>query len=613
MSRLANRIMRRGRAEDGWVVITAIVLATIMLGVGLAVLATADTQTGQSRQERVRESSFNLAEGLLQSEAVVLQHNWPTTPPCTGNALTCGYQWSSTDPAACTQVTAVTNTKQCPTPAALVGSNGAFSNVDQSLGSTSWKIQVRDDVGVCLTNAPPGYPLAGTAPFYDSCQIPTYYTGQCPPPNGTDATKCWPTISTAKYSTDPSKAPGNDQKLCKDSSNVSVPCTWDANDNKQLWVRVDATVAGKTRSLVALLHLENFPVNLNSTDAVNGGAVNFTNSGNKNVVDAGTSQIVARCLPTSGTFPDSGNLYSTSIVSVVAPNKVSIPNTVATGASGFRDDMIVALGVGKPSVYELLRISSIDTSVNPYVVTFTTNMVRSHATGDKLELEPAPGNASIPNNCESWGSPNGPGENGADKHQLDPPANYKSDPNYPPFLDTGAYAGVTSGLTPLNGCPTDWNGNIYIKTAPVGGCTMPTGTYNSPSDEHIIIVEGQAPSPPNTCAATPALTISANTVFYGLIYMRNTQGCTYNQPIVNIHAGAQIQGGIAVDGHGQVQIGQASNSNNCPVQGGSLGNITCPTVKFDPVAFGSVAATGAAGLVQNTWRELAPNQINPNQ
>jgi hypothetical protein len=284
---------------------------------------------------------------------------------------------------------------------------------------------------------------------------------------------------------------------------------------------------------------------------------------------------------------------------------------VATGANGFRDNMIVALGVGKPTVYELLRISSIDTSVNPYVVTFTTNMVRSHATGDKLELEPAPGNASIPNNCEGWASPNGPGENGADKHQVDAPANYKSDPNYPPFLDPADYTAVTSTMTPLNGCPSDWNGNIYIKTVPVGGCTMPTGTFNSPSDQHIIIVEGQAPS--NTCAATPALTISANTVFYGLIYMRNTQGCSYNQPIVNIHAGAQIDGGIAVDGNARVEIGQASNSTNCPVQGGTPQNPTCPTVKFAPVAFGSVAATGAAGLVQNTWRELAPNQVDPNQ
>jgi hypothetical protein len=142
---------------------------------------------------------------------------------------------------------------------------------------------------------------------------------------------------------------------------------------------------------------------------------------------------------------------------------------------------------------------------------------------------------------------------------------------------------------------------------------MPTGTFNSPSDQHIIIVEGQAPSPPNTCGASPALTISANTVFYGLIYMRNTQGCTYNQPIVNIHAGAQIDGGIAVDGNARVEIGQASNSTNCPVQGGTVQNPTCPTVKFDPVAFGSVAATGAAGLVQNTWRELAPNQVDPNQ
>jgi hypothetical protein len=97
-------------------------------------------------------------------------------------------------------------------------------------------------------------------------------------------------------------------------------------------------------------------------------------------------------------------------------------------------------------------------------------------------------------------------------------------------------------------------------------------------------------------------------VYYGLIYIRD-MGCGYDKIVMQITAGAQIKGGIAVDGKGQVNIGQSSNSGNCTIQGGDpLGNVTCPTVKFDRVAFDSIAASGAAGLVQNTWRELANGQ-----
>jgi hypothetical protein len=49
-----------------------------------------------------------------------------------------------------------------------------------------------------------------------------------------------------------------------------------------------------------------------------------------------------------------------------------------------------------------------------------------------------------------------------------------------------------------------------------------------------------------------------------------------------------------VDGFGRVQIGQASGNE--------------PSVFFTPAAFQNFSATGAAGLIQNTWRELDPNQ-----
>lgn len=58
-------MIRSARDEEGWAVVVAIVLMTIMLGVGLATLAVVDNQQKQSGNERQRESGLNLNEGVL--------------------------------------------------------------------------------------------------------------------------------------------------------------------------------------------------------------------------------------------------------------------------------------------------------------------------------------------------------------------------------------------------------------------------------------------------------------------------------------------------------------------------------------------------------------------
>jgi Tfp pilus assembly protein PilX len=608
-----KQVLRHPSSEDGWVVVTAIALMAIMLGVGLAVLATADTQSSESRRERVRESAFNLAEGLMQAESVVLQNNWPIGPPCATNDFGCGYRWTSTDDNACTQLTATSAPNQCPDASRLVGNNGAFSNVDQSLSDTTWNVQVRDDLGVCLSNPPNGY-----SAFYNSCQIPTYYKGLCPPPNENDATKCWPATAPHTYATNPNEAPGVDQKLCTDSSGAAVVCTWDANGNDQLWVRISATANGKTRSMVALLHLEQFPVTLNSKDAVNGGAINFSNNGNKHIVDATGSQIVARCVPTDNFngSPTTGKQLKTTMSDVTTGNTtatITIPaNSDTAGFANLQKGTVLALGADSGVVppYELLEVDSVGAeSGGVRTIQFKSKVQFPHNAIDGsniVELAPAATNANpTPNNCESWTSPLAPTQNGADKHQLDAPQNYKSDPNYPDFLDDATLPGIIAGLKHWTTCPTSWIGNIYIESLPAGTtCTIPNGTFNTSAKPHFIIVDGLSPT---TCSV-PALKLSGNTTYYGIIYMRNSQNCGFGQTIVEIAAGGQIQGGVAVDGLAKVDIGNASNSGNCAVTGGSGTDVYCPTIKFDPVAFGSIAASGAAGLVQNTWRELAPGQ-----
>jgi Tfp pilus assembly protein PilX len=65
--------MRKKLAEDrGNVLVTAIMLMAVMLSVGMAVASTVDTQTAQSRKERERESTFNLAEAALSAQTFIL-------------------------------------------------------------------------------------------------------------------------------------------------------------------------------------------------------------------------------------------------------------------------------------------------------------------------------------------------------------------------------------------------------------------------------------------------------------------------------------------------------------------------------------------------------------
>jgi Tfp pilus assembly protein PilX len=62
----------RLKSERGNVLVTAIFLTVAMMMLGLAVASTVDNQTGQSRKERERESTFNLTEGTLTSQTYVL-------------------------------------------------------------------------------------------------------------------------------------------------------------------------------------------------------------------------------------------------------------------------------------------------------------------------------------------------------------------------------------------------------------------------------------------------------------------------------------------------------------------------------------------------------------
>lgn len=119
----------RSRLADarGNALIPALLIMMILLGFGMAAVALVDGEQGDSRRERERESSFQLAEGVLNAEIYRLSTRWP------------GKQ-SSAYPPTCT---AASPEPDCPSGASLQAN---FAGPDYTR-PTAWKVQVRDNTG----------------------------------------------------------------------------------------------------------------------------------------------------------------------------------------------------------------------------------------------------------------------------------------------------------------------------------------------------------------------------------------------------------------------------------------------------------------------------------
>jgi hypothetical protein len=132
-------MMRRLNSERGTAIVMAIVLMTMMVGVGLAAYSFVDTQQVETMRERQRESSFNLAEATLNSQSFVLSRRWAGAPT----------SFATTTPT-CSNSSGVA--VQCPDPAQLAS---AYNSPDYAVGAT-WRTTVYDDT---------------SGPFYDSAVI----------------------------------------------------------------------------------------------------------------------------------------------------------------------------------------------------------------------------------------------------------------------------------------------------------------------------------------------------------------------------------------------------------------------------------------------------------
>jgi Tfp pilus assembly protein PilX len=238
---MRKRVSDPIRDQHGYVMVTAIILTTLMVSIGLVAAGMIDNGTRRTREDRERETALMVDEGVLYAQSLVMQTAWPSSPTTDPSGRAQFY------PNRCDLTTGADF--RCPNPQTLAAANSttpasaAFGNVD-AVKDVSWATKVRDNGGALAT------------------------------------------------SYDPTKA-----DLVQAGCFTSGPCTYDANGDNELWVQSQSIVRGKPRNVVARLRLEELAESIPKT-AVVSGALSITNSGNHGgtpIIDATGSQVIVRC------------------------------------------------------------------------------------------------------------------------------------------------------------------------------------------------------------------------------------------------------------------------------------------------------------------------------
>jgi Tfp pilus assembly protein PilX len=154
--------------------------------------------------------------------------------------------------------------------------------------------------------------------------------------------------------------------------------------------------------------------------------------------------------------------------------------------------------------------------------------------------------------------------------------------------DATAAGYATSGFCDASGCPSGLgnsagtNPGWIVWLDGVSATCKYTGmeTWNSAAHPGMVIVDHGAPS------AIPQLYLGGTGNFYGILYAINSNNLTAD--LIQLKGNGTIQGAVAVDGAGGVDFGNSNNTR----------------LTFDPNITGKLSFNGAAGIVQNTWRQL---------
>ena len=223
------------KAEGGSALVAAVLVIATIMGLGMAMMATVDTQTRQSGNERGRESAFNWSEAVLNAKTFTVARYWPSR----ADQAIADCTWSGSG--AATAATSPTNpVNACPNPSVISQTFGG--NVDVARGAR-WTTEVRDNTGGA------------------QCEDNTASDPHC--------SYTW-----------------------NDSTSQNA-VHWDANGDSLVWLRADGTVNGRRRGVVALVRIQDDPLTLPQSVLVAGSL--SVQGGNKWFIRQNGSPITLRC------------------------------------------------------------------------------------------------------------------------------------------------------------------------------------------------------------------------------------------------------------------------------------------------------------------------------
>jgi Tfp pilus assembly protein PilX len=152
--------MRQTRHEEGFALVSAVILLSVIMSLGLGLLMFTDNQQKASTREQQNEAAFTLAEAALNAQIGQLSHSWPTA--------------TATYPSVCTE--ALSATAGCPSATSLSNSYpntnaipcaaNAAKDAWGSALTNKWTTYVRDDMTGSVFNSKTE--AEATTPSYDA-------------------------------------------------------------------------------------------------------------------------------------------------------------------------------------------------------------------------------------------------------------------------------------------------------------------------------------------------------------------------------------------------------------------------------------------------------------
>jgi len=135
--------------------------------------------------------------------------------------------------------------------------------------------------------------------------------------------------------------------------------------------------------------------------------------------------------------------------------------------------------------------------------------------------------------------------------------------------------------TYYSSCPTDLTGDVVALDTGTDCAFQGNTVHNSAANPGLLII------------VSGRVEFRGTTVYHGLVYHPNLANSA-DFDLIKVHGNSQVNGGVIVDGkHGGISAGSSGKLN----------------INFNNNAFNDINSFGTAGVVQNTWREIAPMDL----